>query len=146
VAVWTVFGGFNYLGDSLLHEIIERVPEMAIAVAPGVLLLAGVYQLTPLKHACLSRCRPDGTPIKVLSARNEWTVGLWHGVFCLGNCWALMLLMFAIGGVDLIWMLLLGGIMTAERTLHNGHLFTRPLGFALILGSILLLLLGKTGM
>ena len=146
VAVWTIFGGFNYLGDSLLHEVIERVPALAISVAPGVLLLAGVYQLTPLKRACLSRCRPDGKAFKMLSARNSWTVGLQHGVFCLGNCWALMLLMFAIGGVDLSRMMLLGGIMTAERTLHRGHLLTRPLGFALILGSFLSILLRQTGM
>jgi predicted metal-binding membrane protein len=139
--VWTVFGGFNYLGDRLFHEIVERVPEMAIVVAPGVLLLAGVYQLTPVKNTYLSRCRPDGTAFQVLNTGSTWTTGLRHGVFCIGNCWALMLMMFAIGGVNLTWMLLLGGTMTAERTLHRGQLLTRPLGYALILGSFLALIL-----
>jgi predicted metal-binding membrane protein len=146
IGSWMLFGSLNYLGDSVLHEIVERVPDLAIVVAPSVLLLAGVYQLTPLKRACLSRCRPDGTAFKMLSARNSWAVGLQHGVFCLGSCWALMLLMFAIGGVNLIWMLLLGGIMAAERTLHRSHFLTRSLGFALILGSFLILLLRQIGM
>jgi predicted metal-binding membrane protein len=52
-----------------------------------------------------------------------------------------MLMMFAIGGVNLTWMLLLGGTMTAERTPHRGQLLTRPLGYALILGSFLALIL-----
>jgi predicted metal-binding membrane protein len=146
LAVWTVFGSLIYLGDSVLHEIVERAPTLAGIIAPGTLLLVGVYQLTPMKRACLSRCRPEGAMFKMLSARNSWIEGLRHGVFCLGNCWAVMLLMFAIGGVDLIRMLLLGGIMTAERTLHRGHVVTRPLGFALIFGSFLILLLRRTGL
>jgi predicted metal-binding membrane protein len=66
-------------------------------------------------------------------------LGLRHGLFCLGCCWTLMLLMFAVGGANLGWMLALGAIMTAERVSRWGRYLTRPLGLALILWAVLYL-------
>ena len=141
LAVWTVFGCFSYLGDGVLHEMVEQVPSLAGVIAPGVLLLAGVYQLTPMKHACLSRCRPEGAVFKLLSSRRHlWTVGLRHGVFCLGSCGALMLLMFAIGGVNMLWMLILGAIMTVERLGQRGGNVAQFLGIVLIIGSVVVVI------
>ena len=131
-----VFGSFSYLGDSVLHEIVEQLPALAGVIAPGVLLLAGVYQLTPMKRACLSRCRLEGRAVELLahsSRRNSWTLGLLHGVFCLGSCWALMLLMFAGGGVNLIWMLILCAVMAAERLTRHGAYLAHVVGVLLIL-------------
>jgi len=140
LAVWAVFGSFSYLGDSVLHEMVKQVPALAGVIAPGVLLLAGIYELTPIKRICLSRCRAEGAAFKTLgqsSRRNLWTVGLWHGVFCLGSCGLLMLLMFAIGGANLIWMLILGAIMTVERLSQRGEGVAQLLGAVLIVGSVL---------
>ena len=78
LAVWTVFGTLSYLGDGVLHEIVEQVPALAGVIAPSVLLLAGVYQLTPMKRACLSRCRPEGAVFNTLgqsSLSNFWSSG-----------------------------------------------------------------------
>ncbi len=102
------------------------------------MLLAGVYQLTPIKRACLSRCRPQGAVFISFgpsSSHNDWIVGLRHGVFCLGSCWALMLLMFAICGVNLIWMAVLGVMVAAERLSQRGEGVARLLGVALIIGA-----------
>ncbi len=63
LAVWIVFGCIAYWGDSLLHELVEQVPSLGSFIAPGVLLLAGVYQLTPVKRACLARCRFEGAEL-----------------------------------------------------------------------------------
>ena len=143
LAVWTVFGVFSYLGDGVLHEMVERVPALEVVIAPGVLLLAGVYQFTANKRACLSRCRPEGAVFQTVgqsNRRNLWVMGLRHGLFCLGSGWALMLLMFAIGGVNLLWMLVFGGSMTIERLSQQGDKVARYLGIVLILGSVLLVI------
>ena len=136
LAIWMVFGSFSNLGDSVLHEIAEQVPALAGVIAPGVLLLAGAYQLTPMKRACLARCRLEGGAFKLLaqsSRRNRWTLGMLHGVFCLGSCWALMLLMFAAGGVNLIWMLILCAVMAAERLTRHGIYLAHVVGVLLIM-------------
>ncbi len=71
------------------------------ALSGAVLIVAGLYQFTPLKHACLRQCQ---TPAAFLSrhwkrgAHGAWAMGLRHGAFCLGCCWALMLLLF-VGGI-----------------------------------------------
>ena len=139
LAVWIVFGGLAYWGDSLLHELVHQVPSLGRFIAPGVLLLAGVYQLTPLKRACLARCRFEGAVLPFsaqASWRSLWQTGLRHGLFCLGSCWALMLMMFAAGGVNLVWMFGLGLLMTAERISSQGAQLARLAGLLLVIWSV----------
>ncbi len=97
--------------------------------------LAGTFQFTKLKEVCLSHCRsPAGflltrwRPGAAASAR----LGLEHGLFCVGCCWALMALALAVGMIDLAWMGLLMAVMVAETTLPFGARLTRPLGIALL--------------
>jgi predicted metal-binding membrane protein len=147
LAVWTAFGTLSYLGDGVLHEMVEQVPALAGVIAPGVLLLAGVYQLTPIKHAFLSRCRPKGavfTSFGQSRSCNAWIVGLLHGIFCLGSSWMLMLLMFAVGGVNLFWMLVLGVMMMSERLNQQGERVARLLGVVLIAASVVLLMVQRS--
>jgi predicted metal-binding membrane protein len=147
LGVWTAFGGLAYLGDSLLHETVENLPSstgISLGLVIGILLAAGAYQFTPLKHMCLEKCR---SPYSFLvenwrgqgASLEAFRLGLRHGLFCLGCCWTLMLLMFAVGGANLGWMLALGAIMTAERVSRWGRYLTRPLGLALILWAVLYL-------
>ena len=138
-AIWIAFGCFAFWGDSLLHELVDQAPSLGRFIAPGVLLLAGIYQLAPMKWACLARCRTEGAalPLAQASQRLLWTLGLRYGLFCLGSCCALMLLMFAAGGVNLAWMLALGLLMTVERISRQGVHLARLAGILLVVWSAL---------
>jgi len=84
----------------------------------AVFLLAGSYQFSALKHACVTRCQ---RPLPFFLAK--WTtrpaavfrLGIRQGIYCLGCCWAMMLVMFAVGVMNVVWMALLGVIMTTEK-------------------------------
>jgi predicted metal-binding membrane protein len=140
LAVWLLFGVVADLADVGLHALVAWSapgPVAVEAIASAVALAAGVYQFTPLKHLCLERCR---SPLSFLvqhwrgrdGAGDALRLGVRHGLFCLGCCWTLMLLMFALASANLAWMLVLGALMAAERTSSWGRLLTRPTGFALI--------------
>jgi predicted metal-binding membrane protein len=147
LSVWTLFGWFAYLGDSLLHEVVERsafLSQNEDWIAAVLLLVAGVYQFTPLKEMCLTECRSPYTFLNThwrgQSPKQEaFRLGVGHGWFCLGCCWTLMLLMFAFGGVNLGWMLILGAVMAAEKSGRWGRYLTRPIGMALIAWTVLYL-------
>ena len=102
----------------------------SVLLSGELLLVAGVYQFSALKHACLKQCQH---PIPFFFA--NWTaepaglfrLGLRQGLYCLGCCWAMMLLMFAMGVMNVIWMALLGVAMTIEK-LDTTMRFTRALG------------------
>ena len=106
------------------------------AVFGGFLLLAaGVYQLTPIKHACLRRCR---SPLAFLSthwrqgARGALRTGLLHGAFCVGCCWFLMGLMFFGGVMNLYWIAGLAVLVLFEKTVPAGHWLGYATGVALL--------------
>src|SRR5262249_60372806 len=96
---------------------------MSATGAGVVLLAAGVYQLTPWKDACLHHCR---SPMSFFV--EHWSPGAWgavgmglrHGLYCVGCCWVLMLLMFAGGAMNVLTMAVLGGFILAERLLPAG--------------------------
>ena len=99
------------------------------------LILAGAFQFTPFKTACLSRCR---SPAGYLLTRwrngalGHLRMGLGHGLDCVGCCWALMALALVVGMIDLVWMGLLMAVMVAETTLPFGARLTRPVGAGLV--------------
>ncbi len=102
----------------------------------GVLLLAaGVYQLTPIKHACLRHCR---SPLAFLSThwrrgpRGALRMGLVHGAFCVGCCWFLMGLLFFGGVMNLYWIAGLALFVLFEKTVPAGHWFGYAAGIALL--------------
>ena len=69
-------------------------------------------------------------------------LGIHHGLFCVGCCWALMLLMFAVGVSNLGWMLALGAVMAVEKNVPWGRKLSAPLGVLLVIGSVTILMLG----
>jgi predicted metal-binding membrane protein len=101
-----------------------------------LLIAAGLYQLTPLKYACLQHCR---SPAHFLST--NWRdgsggalfMGLKHGAFCVGCCWFLMLLLFVGGIMNLAWIALLALFVLLEKTVPAGHWLSRAAGVALLL-------------
>ncbi len=99
------------------------------------LILAGAFQFTPFKGACLSRCRsPAGYLLTHWrhGATGHLRMGVGHGLDCVGCCWALMALALVVGMISLLWMGLLMAVMVAETTLPFGTRLTRPVGTGLI--------------
>ncbi len=150
VSVWALFGLAAYTADQVVHEVVDHAGAEAVAAAlllPAVLLVAGLYQFTGLKDRCLQACRSP-----YLFVAQRWRgrrpaleavrLGADHGIFCVGCCWLLMLLMFAAGVGHLTWMLLLGAVMGAERALRWGRALTRPVGALLVLWGLALLVRG----
>ncbi len=104
-------------------------------LGPGLLLAAGLWQLTPLKTVCLRHCR---SPISFLSTHwrpgvgGAFRMGIEHGVFCLGCCWFLMALLFYGGVMNLIWIIGLALFVLAEKMMPAGVAFGRVTGLLLI--------------
>ena len=148
LGVWTLFGVLIHVGDWGLHHVTEQVAWLhsnAWVIGAATLLVAGVYQFTPLKYRCLERCRsPFSFLVEHWRGRHEQAQALWlgvhHGIFCLGCCWSLMLLMFAVGAGNLGWMLVLGTVMAVEKNLSWGRRLTAPLGVLLILWAVMVAL------
>lgn len=116
------------------------------AAAGGILLAAGLYQLTPLKQACLSRCR---SPVAFLSAHwrpgalGAFRLGLAHGAYCVGCCWFLMALLFVGGVMNPFWIGAIALYVLAEKLAPHGYLLRRASGLALAgWGFVTLLRLG----
>lgn len=123
-----------------LSRIAEQVvpPEgRAVAVA-GVLLAAGIYQLTPLKSTCLRACR---TPMDFLLTHwyrglaGSLRLGVEHGLYCLGCCWALMAVFVAAGSMSLGWALAIASAVFIEKVTPRGVAFGRALGVVLIVAA-----------
>jgi predicted metal-binding membrane protein len=138
VGIWALFS----LAATGLQFGLEKAtllsPMMAttsVAVAGVLLVAAGVYQWTPLKQACLRRCR---SPLEFIIS--EWragplgslTMGVRHGMFCLGCCWLLMLLLFVGGIMNLAWIAGLALFVLFEKLAPAGHWISRAAGAGLI--------------
>jgi predicted metal-binding membrane protein len=148
LGVWASFGVAAHLADWLLHQLAERSAWLAAnawVIGTATLLLAGGFQFTRLKYRCLDKCR---APLSFVmehwrgrhDRRNALVLGINHGVFCVGCCWALMLLMFGVGVGNVGWMLALGTVMAVEKNMPWGRKLSAPLGMALIgWGAIILL-------
>jgi predicted metal-binding membrane protein len=142
LSVWVMFGIAVYVGDSVLHRMVGQnawVAERVWMLGGIALLLAGVYQFTPLKYHCLEKCRsPFGFITSHWRGGNEsgqaFRLGVHHGLFCVGCCWTLMLLMFAVGVGNFGWMLVLGAVMAIEKNLAWGRRLSAPLGVVLLAG------------
>jgi len=131
LAVWMGFGAIVYLVGRLLGGLVEGTVASA-----AILFGAGVYQFTPLKYACLDKCR---SPMAFLMQNwngNAFRLGAAHGAFCVGCCWSLMLVMFAVGAGSVAWMLALGIVMAAEKNLPWGRRLSAPLGVVLMAGAV----------
>ncbi len=145
--VWALFGLAAYAADAALHALAEAsswVAGRTGLIPAGLLLAAGLFQFSSLKYACLTECRsPFGFVLQHWRGRSRATralrLGIRHGVYCVGCCWALMLLMFGVGGLHLGWMLALGAIMFVEKAVGWGRWVTAPVGVALALWGLALL-------
>ena len=136
--VWGAAGVGVWIAGRITDALLPMGAE-AIAVA-AILLLAGVYQFTPLKKACLRVCR---SPMDFLLTHwypgivGEFRLGLEHGVYCLGCCWALMAVFVGAGAMGLLWAAIIAVAVFVEKVLPRGLVFGRVLGIALVAGAVL---------
>ncbi len=143
---WLLFS----IAATLLHWLLERsgllhsmlMWSSSRALTGALLLLAGVWQLTPLKHTCLIQCR---SPAAWLAHRwrpgasGALRMGFHHGLFCVGCCWSLMLLLFAGGVMNLMWIAGLAIVVLLEKLLPRGAWLARIIGALLVAVGIALL-------
>jgi predicted metal-binding membrane protein len=131
VAVWTVFG---LLGFAVARIVAETAGDSMWAmdnlprIAGGLLVTAGIYQLTPLKRVCLRRCR---SPLSFLLSywrdgrAGAMSMGLRHGVYCLGCCWLLFVVLLPIGVMNVAAMVTVAALVFAEKALPRGEELAR---------------------
>ena len=143
LAVWFAFSAAATLAQwalQLLGWINPMIVSTSATLTAALLLVAGVYQFSPLKRTCLARCR---TPMGFLLG--EWRAGVagafrmgWrHGQFCIGCCWALMALLFVGGVMNLAWVAALSIAVALEKLMPRGERVAAVLGVALIVvGSV----------
>lgn len=124
------------LADRMMLDAAGRLQDGFVAAL--LLAIAGLYQFSTLKHACLSRCRHPMTFFMAYwrpGARGAFAMGLRHGGDCLGCCWPLMLLAFVGGTMNIAWMALATFLMLIEKLAGAGRYVTAPLGIVLVLAA-----------
>jgi predicted metal-binding membrane protein len=127
LAVWLAFGVLGYLAAVAVDAVADDsmwATDNLPRIAGGLLVVAGVYQLTPLKRVCLSRCR---SPLSFVMSywRNGRSgavrMGLRHGLYCLGCCWVLFVILLPIGVMNVAAMLAIAALVFAEKVVPAGE-------------------------
>jgi predicted metal-binding membrane protein len=140
VALWTAFGAAATTAQWMLQTkglLSPMIVSMSPVLSGALLMIAGIFQFTPLKQACLRACR---SPLGFLLT--DWRAGLWgaarmgvrHGLYCLGCCWALMALLFVGGVMNLLWIAALTLLVAMEKLAPKGEILAKALG-ALMIGA-----------
>jgi predicted metal-binding membrane protein len=140
LALWTAFALAATAAQWALQTnglLSPMIVSISPALSAALLAIAGIFQFTPLKHACLRACR---SPLGFLLT--DWRDGLWgaarmgvrHGVYCLGCCWALMALLFVGGVMNLLWIAALTLLVAMEKLAPKGEILAKALG-ALMIGA-----------
>jgi len=143
LCIWAAFSLVAHAGDMALHSVVAGNTFLAFngwIIGAAVLGVAGAFQFSKLKYRCLDKCR---TPFSFVNEHwrggavhwQSFMLGVHHGVFCVGCCWAIMLLMFVVGTGSVGWMLALGAIMAIEKNVGWGRRLSAPLGIGLLLAS-----------
>jgi predicted metal-binding membrane protein len=138
--IWALIGLVLHAGDHLARIALDQsrwLDTHAWLIGTVVVTTAGLYQFTSLKRRCLEKCR---SPLAFImehwhgedGEREAFRLGVHHGLFCIGCCWTLMLLMFLVSIGNLGWMLALAAVMAVEKNVAWGRHLSAPLGAALV--------------
>jgi predicted metal-binding membrane protein len=137
ITVWIASAAMLAAFQLLLARLSLLDPAMRTAsplFSGAIFVAAGTYQFSALKHACVTQCQhplPFFFANWTAEPRGVFGLGLQQGRYCLGCCWAMMLLMFAVGVMNVVWMAALGAIMTIEK-INTSTRFSRAFGVAFI--------------
>ena len=147
LAIWIAFSLLAATAQSLLAQAgVISAARLAIGdarLAGALLIAAGLYQVTPLKRACLARCRAPAAFL-MREWRPGWSgafrLGLLHGLYCLGCCWLLMALLFVGGVMNLAWVALIAVLVLAEKVLPIGERAALAIGGLAIAAGVAVLI------
>jgi predicted metal-binding membrane protein len=143
--VWALTGVALLLGWSVIMNSTIMMPgnsQLLPSIYGSLLIIAGAYQFTPLKKMCVGYCE---SPMSFFMRRwkdgtfGAMRMGLWHGIYCLGCCWAYFLLMVALGWMNLLWMGLFAGIIFGEKMWSRGIWVARAAGAGLAVIGVLVI-------
>jgi predicted metal-binding membrane protein len=147
LVIWTLFSAAATGGQLQLERasLLYGASRTSSLIGAFLLILAGLYQLSPLKNSCLTHCR---SPLGFFMT--EWrnglsgafTMGLKHGAYCLGCCWMMMGLLFVFGAMNLLWVAALSVLVLLEKMAPFGHAIARVSGVVMLGGAIALAVLG----
>lgn len=144
LVVWTAMGFPAYAAWRALMDPIAEAEPWAGRLAGGVLLLAAIWQLTPLKSVCLRHCRSPMSVFlragaSVTRPAGALRLGSTHGLFCLGCCWALMAVLVSVGTMNLAWMAALALLILVEKNAPAGETVARFAALAFVALGVALL-------
>lgn len=138
--VWTAAGLVPLTVLQALNQIWMTPPSWLPRLGGAVIILAGIYQFTPLKDACLRACR---SPLGFILNHNfgggpaaAVRAGASHGLYCLGCCWALMAVLAVLGLMNIAWMAVFAAIFFIEKNVRRGELLPRIVGVACVVGGL----------
>jgi predicted metal-binding membrane protein len=138
---WTAYGLLAYVALLLSGRLVEGSPEAARWVGVAIFAVAGIYQLTPLKSACLRHCR---SPMMALlhygnfkGPARDLRVGLHHGLYCVGCCWGLMIVLVAVGVMNVAAMAVLAAVIAIEKLWSRGEQLSKVVGVAFLAFAVL---------
>jgi len=141
VLVWAATAAGALALASAIDWATGRYADALPWIGGAVLVVAGLYQLSPLKHRCLARCR---SPLSFALAASRHSgksrdlkVGLEHGAWCVACCWALMAALVAVGTMSLTWMAAIAAVVLLERSWNSGEFLARGVGIGLVLTGLL---------
>ncbi|MCI4679879.1 DUF2182 domain-containing protein [Rhodoblastus acidophilus] len=138
LALWGAFSGAATAAQWALQSagwISPMIVSMSPVFSAALLLIAGVFQFSPIKLACLRACRsPLGFLMNDWSdgLLGAWRMGMRHGLYCIGCCWGLMALLFVGGAMNLLWVVALAALVAIEKLAPKGELVARLLGVVMI--------------
>jgi predicted metal-binding membrane protein len=160
VSPFVLAGGYTtiWFGFAALATVAQYALTRAAVLDPGmaplsglfsgaIFIAAGVYQFSALKHACLRQCQspfPFFFANWATTPRGVFKLGLRQGLFCLGCCWAMMLVMFAVGIMNVVWMAALGIVMTLEK-IGTGKRFSYAVGVLSIAAGVAFIVVSIMG-
>ncbi len=140
IAVWTVSGLVPLAVQQAVTQIWMTPPSWLPRAGGAVIIVAGIYQFTPLKDTCLRACR---SPLGFLLTHNfsaglpaAVKAGASHGIYCLGCCWALMAVLAVIGLMNIAWMAVIAAVFFIEKNGRRGELLPRAVGVACVLAGL----------
>lgn len=139
LAVWTGFALLAFLGDTFMHQMVNRwfwLYTHSWMIGGVLFVVAGGFQLSPLKKRCLQQCSHPFNWYQSFYRQgigSIWRLGLRYGWFCLGSCWAVMLVMFGVGVRSLLGLVLLAGVIWAEKGVPTGQRLRPVIGVVFLL-------------